>query len=264
MAVDRRLVPNALCSRLLALHVATLQHDEDPGAGGVTRRGPDRGAGGQAPDDGGARGGTSRDPPLAPGPRSAGADRARPRIGQRKVLEQGGRDLVVRATWVLIAMLQAAGSTPAGAFESEQAELTSIRDLVRYVGTYPCSNGLLETRALLKALRSVLGPDYVAYRDHLSLSGCGAIERRDGFLLMDVSQLHVGGYSSLLFVNPSDGALYLFWLNASVAEKQWRIYGPRPVPEAVMQAIEADMNESWGHVARFRARGETLEIELRD
>lgn len=164
---------------------------------------------------------------------------------------------------VLLAVLLAAGPATAEKAGPRQAKLTTIHDLVHYVGTYPCSNGLLKDQVLLKELKSVLGPDYAAYRAHMGVSGCGAIERRDGYLLMDVSQLHVGGYSSLIFVRLNDGVLYLFWLKAAVPEKRWHIYGPRPVPKLVMRGIEADMNERWGHVARFRVRGEVLEIDLR-
>ena len=166
------------------------------------------------------------------------------------------------ASGILLFLLLAVGSTRPTKPGSGKAKLTSIHDLVRYVGTYPCSNGLVEDQVFLKALKTVLGPDYAAYREHMGFSGCGAIERRDSLLVMDVSQLHVGGYSSLIFVRPSDGTLFLFWLKASVSEKQWQIYGLRPVPKMVLEGIEASMNESWGHVARFRFLGETLEIEL--
>jgi len=38
----------------------------------------------------------------------------------------------------------------------------------------------------------------------------GAIERRNGFLLLDVSHLRLGGHESLMFVRESGGALFLF------------------------------------------------------
>ena len=141
--------------------------------------------------------------------------------------------------------------------------LTSTRDLAHYVGTYPCSNGLLKDRVLLGALKKTLGPEYDAYREHIHFSDCGAIERRDGFLLLDVSQLHVGGYSSLIFVRLTDGNLFLFWLKSTVADKQWQLYGPRPIPETVLHTVETEMNTSWGHVALFSMRGEQLDIEVR-
>jgi hypothetical protein len=79
---------------------------------------------------------------------------------------------------------------------------------------------------------------------------------------MDVSQLHVGGYSSLIFVRLTDGMLFVFWLKSQVGEKQWQFYGPRPIPETVTKTVEAEMNKEWGHVAKFTARGEELDIEL--
>jgi hypothetical protein len=140
--------------------------------------------------------------------------------------------------------------------------LTSTRDLEKYVGTYPCSNGILKDATLLHALQNILGNEYDAYEQHMRASGCGAIERRDGFVMMDVSQLHVGGYSSLIFVRLSDGAPFLFWLKSTVAQKRWQIYGQRPIPETVSRNIEIEMNQVWGHVAKFKMRDEALDIEL--
>ena len=125
----------------------------------------------------------------------------------------------------------------AGDKDAPPPRLTSTRDLAQYVGTYPCSNGLLKQPVLLDTLKKTLGPDYDAYREHMQLSGCGAIERRDGFLFLDVSQLHVGGYSSLIFVRLSDGELFVFWLKSTVADKQWQLYGPRPIPETIIHAV---------------------------
>jgi hypothetical protein len=116
---------------------------------------------------------------------------------------------------------------------------------------------------LLGALKNAMGQDYSAYREHMQASGCGPIERRDGFLLMDVSQLHVSGYSSLIFVRQTDGVLFVFWLKSQVGEKQWQFYGPRPIPEAVTKTVETEMNQEWGHVAKFTVRGEELDIELK-
>ena len=98
----------------------------------------------------------------------------------------------------------------------------------------------------------------------MGFSGCGAIEKRDGFLLMDVSQLHVGGYTSLIFIRLSDGAVFLFWLKSTVADKQWSFYGKRPIPATVSQIVESELNEQWGHVARFIIHGENVEIRLND
>jgi hypothetical protein len=140
--------------------------------------------------------------------------------------------------------------------------LTSTRDIEKYVGTYPCGNGILKDATLLHSLQNILRNDYAAYKQHMRASGCGAIERRDGFVMMDVSQLHVGGYSSLIFIRLSDGAPFLFWLKSTVAEKRWQMYGRKPIPESVLRNIEIEMNQAWGHVAKFKMRGEMLDIEL--
>ena len=140
--------------------------------------------------------------------------------------------------------------------------LRSLRDLGAYVGTYPCQNGLLKTAVLRHAVMSVLGPDSSAYSAHIGQSGCGQIEREHDFLVMDVSQLHVGGYSSLIVVRPIDGAVWVYWLDGPVAfEAPTPIYGRHPVPRSVLDAIERRMNEVWGHVAHFRVRADSVIIE---
>lgn len=121
---------------------------------------------------------------------------------------------------------------------------------------------MLRQRVLLSALRNILGNDYPAYHEHIGLSGCGAIEKRDGFLLMDVSQMHVGGYTSLIFIRLSDGAVFLFWLKSTVAEKQGSFYGQRPIPAAVSQIVESELNSAWGHVAHFSVDGDHVDIRL--
>ncbi|HST12582.1 MAG TPA: hypothetical protein VLL05_19560, partial [Terriglobales bacterium] len=88
--------------------------------------------------------------------------------------------LLLVATSIALPTLPPKSATPS---------IKTTRDLVKYVGTYPCSNGLLQQPVLLSALKSVLGSDYELYREHMRLSGCGAIARRDGFLLLDISQL---------------------------------------------------------------------------
>jgi hypothetical protein len=148
--------------------------------------------------------------------------------------------------------------------QAQPTRITNTRDLVKYVGTYPCSNGLLHQQVLLSSLRKTLDGDYQAYREHMRLSGCGAIEKRDGFLLMDVSQLHVGGFTSLIFIRLSDGAIFLFWLKSTVANKNWSFYGQRPIPATVSQTVESELNKEWGHVARFSVHGENIEIQLND
>lgn len=162
----------------------------------------------------------------------------------------------------VLGMLLVSGATRAETKHVTPAHLRSTRDLERYVGTYPCRNGLLKDPVLLDALRSVLGNDYAAYKDHMKFSGCGAIEQRADLLLLDVSQLHVGGYSSLILVRPSDGKLFLFWLKSTVAEKQWQLYGERPIPGSVSQAVQTELNTTWGRVAHFTMRDENLAIEL--
>jgi hypothetical protein len=170
--------------------------------------------------------------------------------------------LQVLATSLLVVAVCATslGQTPKS---PKRASLASTRDLAKYVGTYPCSNGLLTQPVVLSSLRAILDGDYSSYREHMKLSGCGAIEKKGGLLLMDVSQTHVGGYTSFIFVRLSDGALFLFWLKSTVGEKQWQFYGPKPIPQAVLQTVETELNTVWGHVARFTLEGQNLIIQLK-
>jgi hypothetical protein len=98
----------------------------------------------------------------------------------------------------------------------------------------------------------------------MRLSGCGAIEKRNGSLLLDVSQEHTGGYTSLIFVRLTDGAVFLFWLKSTVAERQWSFYGHRPIPTPVSHMVGSELNNMWGHVAQFTVDGDTVEIRLND
>ena len=79
---------------------------------------------------------------------------------------------------------------------------------------------------------------------------------------MDVSQLHVGGYSSLIFVRPTDEQLFVFWLRKSVSEKEYKLYGSVSASGEVKRVIVEKMNETWGHVAKFSWAEEELKIDL--
>ena len=77
---------------------------------------------------------------------------------------------------------------------------------------------------------------------------------------MDVSQQHVGGYTSLIFVRLTDGQLFLFWLKERVVEKKYEFYGPRPIPTEVGEIVQSEMNSQWDHVASFEVQGDSLKI----
>ena len=48
-------------------------------------------------------------------------------------------------------------------------KITSLSELSKHVGTYPCVNRLLENATLLKGLRDILGKDYVMHTLNTSL-----------------------------------------------------------------------------------------------
>jgi hypothetical protein len=90
--------------------------------------------------------------------------------------------------------------------------------------------------------KETLRSDYQAYRQHIAFSGCGPLELRDGYIFADVSQLHVGGYTSFIFIHSNDATTYVFWLKGTVRDKEWELYGPKPVPDAVLHTVEAELN----------------------
>lgn len=87
---------------------------------------------------------------------------------------------------------------------------------------------------------------------------------RDGTLIViDESKMGVAGHTSFIFVRQPDEAVYVFWLKSLLTEKNYQIYGPRPVPGEVMASIVQRLNEGWGRAAQFSARGEKLEIVIK-
>ena len=142
-----------------------------------------------------------------------------------------------------------------------RASLASLKDLSRYVGEYPCQNGILDSPVLHAALRRTLTSEYEEYRKHLRLSGCGAIEKRGPYFLMDVSQLHVGGYSSIMLVRQSDGGLFLLWLKTMVRDESLKVYSDGPIESSAIKEFGRAMNVAWGHVACFAPEGDTLKVD---
>ena len=142
-----------------------------------------------------------------------------------------------------------------------RASLPSLKDLTRYVGEYPCENGILDAPVLQAALRKALTSEYDEYRKHLRLSGCGAIEKRDPYWLMDVSQLHVGGYSSIILVRQSDNQLFLLWLKTMVRDETLKVYSDGPIESSAIKEFSRAMNVAWGHVACFAPEGDTLKVD---
>lgn len=115
------------------------------------------------------------------------------------------------------------------------------------IGTYQSEKflGLIN-----KGLRNSLGKDYPKYKEFVEDCGRGEIEFRYGFMYEDVSISHVGGYESMVFVN--EGLeVYVFWINSRIKIGDYMVYGPKPIPNAVLDIIVQEMNPVWGHVGHF-------------
>jgi len=138
----------------------------------------------------------------------------------------------------------------------------SYDSLLKYVGDYPCGNNFFNDSIIIKELKTILKGDYKDYREFLGACGCGEIEFKDSILVSDNSQLHVGGYSSIILFDFKSKRAYLFWMNGQVVDKTARIYGKKPIPIRIQKCIENNVNLSWGHVAKFIVQGDTVNIEL--
>jgi hypothetical protein len=149
------------------------------------------------------------------------------------------------------------------AAQAPRLGVRSLASLPRYVGTYPCTNGIIVSPTVQNALRRVMGQDYAAYQRHLGLASCGPIEREGDYIVMDESRTGVAGHTSYIFVRLPEETVHVFWLKSLVTEKAYQIYGPRPVPAEVMSSIVRRLNEGWGKVATFSARGEKLDIAIK-
>ncbi len=173
------------------------------------------------------------------------------------------KTLVLNISVVLLAAVIAMAALAGCASGSEDAaRISTLSQITAQVGKYPAPEGkFFESACLVAGLKQILGADYPAYHEFLGGCGCGRLEQADGFVFADVSQPHVGGFGSMFFVDVKNEKLYLFWLKASVLDKEYQIYGDRPVPAVVLAAIAKNLNECWGHVATFKFTGEKLVIE---
>lgn len=133
--------------------------------------------------------------------------------------------------------------------------------LKRYIGTFPKETDFFNNPIVIKELKRILGSNYKLYLDHVSLSGCCSMISKDNLIVGDISQLHVGGYSSMIFIDIANRKMYLFWLSSTVSDKIYKIYGDRPIPKTILQLIVDNMNEGWGHVANFTIDSDSIKIE---
>jgi hypothetical protein len=135
--------------------------------------------------------------------------------------------------------------------------------LEKYVGTFPFRSGFLKDSIVISELKRILGSDYDSYLKHVALSGCGKIVQNGKILISDISQLHVGGYESIILLNISKQKGYLFWLSSTVSKKDFKIYGDKPVPYEILEIIVNNLNEGWGHVANFVIENKSIKIDLK-
>ncbi len=143
-----------------------------------------------------------------------------------------------------------------------KSQTTSWNDLKKYIGTYSKQTDFFRNPLIKNELKKILGEDYKSYQSFVSSAGCGEVEFKYGLIYGDVSQESVGGYNSLFFINIKSEKIYLFWLTERVWDKKYKIYGDKPTPANVLNLITEDMNIGWGHVATFKAEGDSINIHL--
>jgi hypothetical protein len=131
-----------------------------------------------------------------------------------------------------------------------------------YVGKYSMDTDFFENELVKNELIKIMADDYKDYMKFVESAGYGMIEKVDNIIYCDISLEHAGGYNSLFFINTEEREMYLFWMNAAVHQKDYKIYGERPYPEAIKNIIENDMNTGWGHVAESVFVEDGLEINL--
>jgi len=135
--------------------------------------------------------------------------------------------------------------------------------LMNYIGAYSKKTDFFTNPIIKAELQRILGPDLKSYYEFIELSGCGEISYKYGLIYGEVSQDHVGGYSSLFLVNAKEKKMYLFWLKKMVRDKDYKIYGDKPIPANVLNIIEQEMNIGWGHVAIFKIIDDSINIQLK-
>lgn len=128
-------------------------------------------------------------------------------------------------------------------------QIIKWRALNAYVGKYSKDTDFFENEFVKNELIKIMADDFKNYMKFVETAGYGIIEKVDNIIYCEVSMEHVGGFNSLLLIDTEKGQMYLFLLNGTVSEKDYKIYGKRPFPEAIKKIIENDMNTGWGHVA---------------
>lgn len=131
-----------------------------------------------------------------------------------------------------------------------------------YVGKYPKETDIFKNELVTNELKKILNDDYDAYLNFVESAGCGIVEKLDDIIYCDISMEHVGGHNSLFLIDTKEFEMYLFWLNGTVREKDYKIYGKRPIPILIKKIIVDDLNTGWGHVARFEFHYDSLLINV--
>jgi hypothetical protein len=138
-----------------------------------------------------------------------------------------------------------------------------FRSLMKYIGKYPKETDFFDNPLVNEELKKILKDDFKSYLKFVSIAGCGEMNYKYGLVYGDISQLHVGGYSSLIFIDIDNKSFFLFWLKETVRDKNYKIYGQSPIQANVLNLIEQEMNISWGHVAEFLIKGDSISIKLK-
>jgi hypothetical protein len=150
---------------------------------------------------------------------------------------------------------EAAGST----------RITTLSELSKHLGEYPCRNGLLESPVLRTALQSVLANDYERYLEYVDVPDAAlSLSVARGFSWMSRGCItgRAGARRSFLS-NRSPSASMCCGSAGTTAKGRQRVYGPQPVPLDVSTLIVDELNSSRGDVESFSWRDGAVHFEAR-
>ncbi|QYY37099.1 hypothetical protein [Ruficoccus sp. ZRK36] len=150
-----------------------------------------------------------------------------------------------------------------GSDDTEYAQrVERISDIRSQVGKFcvPQRCYFFHSTCIRAELKRILGDDFEEYLRHLAHSGSSMLTLEGDTVSVDVSQLHVGGFTSLLYFDLQKETIVLFWMRAGVLEQDHAVYGDKPVRADILDSMVSSLNSTWGHVAEFSRDGQEISI----
>ena len=116
---------------------------------------------------------------------------------------------------------------------SDTSDWSTLNKYNKY--SYLKDTDFFQNPLVVNGLKKFLANNYASYSEHVLYSDLIALEKEDNFLVVQVHQLHSGGFDSMIFIDIQARKFYLFWLPGEVRDKSNRIYGERPIPNIIQK-----------------------------